>query len=163
MPVTTVRARQRILICPLLKRFLHRDLARAASVSHGEGLFHQHFKRRALGRARGFLPSLGITAAALRKPAGVRFALRSGLFAHDAGAIGNTGPLWRLFHSENQKSRLIATWSRLEDPWRQFGNGMKNGQVQIRRAGERPISKTFTQRKDAQEWARDAERQAEQG
>lgn len=36
-------------------------------------------------------------------------------------------------------------------------------QVQIRRAGHRPISKTFTLRKDALEWARDAERQADRG
>jgi hypothetical protein len=34
-------------------------------------------------------------------------------------------------------------------------------QVQIRRAGHRPISKTFILRKDALEWARDAERQAD--
>jgi integrase len=36
-------------------------------------------------------------------------------------------------------------------------------QVQIRRAGSRPISKTFTVRKDALEWARDRERQADRG
>jgi integrase len=36
-------------------------------------------------------------------------------------------------------------------------------QVQIRRAGNRPISKTFTVRKDALEWARDRERQADRG
>ena len=36
-------------------------------------------------------------------------------------------------------------------------------QVQIRRAGHSPISKTFTLRKDALEWARDAERQADRG
>jgi hypothetical protein len=36
-------------------------------------------------------------------------------------------------------------------------------QVQIRRAGHRPISKTFILRKDALQWARDAERQADRG
>jgi integrase len=36
-------------------------------------------------------------------------------------------------------------------------------QVQIRRTGHRPISKSFILRKDALEWARDAERQADRG
>lgn len=36
-------------------------------------------------------------------------------------------------------------------------------QVQIRRAGHRPISKSFILRKDALEWARDVERQADRG
>jgi hypothetical protein len=36
-------------------------------------------------------------------------------------------------------------------------------QVQIRRNGHKPISKTFILRKDALEWARDRERQADRG
>jgi hypothetical protein len=36
---------QGIPIDPLLKRFLYRDLAGAAAISHGEGLFHDHLER----------------------------------------------------------------------------------------------------------------------
>src|SRR5689334_2558369 len=36
-------------------------------------------------------------------------------------------------------------------------------QVQIRRAAQRPISRTFILRKDAVQWARELERQADRG
>jgi integrase len=47
----------------------------------------------------------------------------------------------------------MATIRKRRDKW----------QVQIRRTGQRPISKSFNVRRDALEWSRDAERQADRG
>jgi hypothetical protein len=75
--------RQGILKGPQLKCFLERDLTRAATVRHGEGLIHQHLKSRARRCARASRPSLGIAAAAFGEPAWVGTIPR--LVAHDAG------------------------------------------------------------------------------
>jgi hypothetical protein len=92
-----------IPIGPLLKRFLHRYLPRAAAVGYGEGPFHHDVECGGLRGARGSRAPSGIAAAALAEPAAVRRCAGAGLVVHDAGSSG------RGLSPVRADQRLIAT------------------------------------------------------